>query len=262
MLQMVSDLKAEGEDLYRYLKTLDEAAWSGETPFNNWTVNQVVQHLHGTDLAAVKSIKDPEGFRQSVSEQALKTSVSATTEDARPEGLELFDQWWSHFGEMCELLGNSDPAQRVPWFGPDMGVKMFATARQMEIWSHAQDIYDLYQFKRTNTDRIKNVAVIGVRTFGWTFANRQMDVPPNTPYVKLEAPSGAIWEWNKPNDHNYIAGTAVDFCHVVTQGRNIGDVNLTLVGETSVLWMSIAQCFAGGPKDPPAAGKRTCPGYP
>jgi uncharacterized protein (TIGR03084 family) len=261
VLEMASDLMEEGEDLRRYLNTLDETQWALETPFNNWTVNQVVQHLHGTDVAAVRSIKDPDGFRQSVHEQALLTSVAAANRD-RPEGRELFDQWWSYFEEMCDLLSKSDPAQRVPWFGPDMGVKMFATARQMETWSHAQDIYDLFQFKRTNTDRIKNIAVIGVKTFGWTFANRQMDVPPNTPYIKLKAPSGATWEWNDPNDNNFVEGTAVDFCHVVTQGRNIEDVDLTVVGETATLWMSIAQCFAGGPKDPPAPGKRTCPGYP
>jgi len=261
VLQMVSDLREEGEDLHRYLKTLDEADWALETPFNNWTVNQVVQHLHGTDVAAVRSIKDPEGFRQSIQEQGQLTNVSGSTQD-RLEGLHLFDEWWSYFYEMCELLSKSDPSQRVPWFGPDMGVKMFATARQMETWSHAQDIYDLFQFKRTNTDRIKNIAVIGVKTFGWTFANRQMDVPQDVPYVKLEAPSGAIWEWNEPNVNNYVEGTAVDFCHVVTQGRNFDDVHLTVAGETASLWMSIAQCFAGGPKDPPAAGKRTCPGYP
>jgi uncharacterized protein (TIGR03084 family) len=261
VLEMVGDLMEEGEDLHRFLKALDSVAWTLETPFNNWTVNQVVQHLHGTDVAAVKSIKDPEGFRQSINEQALLTSVSVATDD-RPEGLELINRWWSYFAEMCDLLGKSDPSQRVPWFGPDMGVKMFATARQMETWSHAQDIYDLFQFKRTNTDRIKNIAVMGIKTFGWTYVNRQMAVPPDIPYVKLEAPSGETWDWNEPDVYNCVEGTAVDFCHVVTQGRSIDDVDLKVTGETATQWMSIAQCFAGGPKDPPAAGKRACPGYP
>ncbi len=261
MFQQVTDLKEEGEDLRRYLKTLDSASWSRRTPFNNWSVNQVVQHLHGTDRAAVRSIKDPEGFRQNLSEQGMLTNVSSAADEQRPEGRELFEQWWSYFEELCALLEDTDPSQRVPWFGPDMGVRMFATARQMETWSHAQDIYDLFQFKRTNTDRIKNVAVIGVRTFGWTFANRQMAVPKDIPFVKLEAPSGDLWEWNEPNDNNYVEGKAVEFCHVVTQGRNIADVHLTVVGRTAELWMSIAQCFAGGPKDPPAVGTRQCPDY-
>jgi len=53
-----------------------------------------------------------------------------------------------------------------------------------------------------------------------------------------------------------VEGSAVDFCHVVTQGRNIADVNLKVLGEVANKWMSIAQCFAGKPEDPPAPGLR------
>ncbi|MBT5442871.1 MAG: TIGR03084 family protein, partial [Gammaproteobacteria bacterium] len=58
-------------------------------------------------------------------------------------------------------------------------------------------------------------------------------------------------------DKNCVTGDAVEFCHVVTQGRNIADVNLDVVGEPATLWMNIAQCFAGPPEDPPAPGSRT-----
>ena len=53
-----------------------------------------------------------------------------------------------------------------------------------------------------------------------------------------------------------IEGSAVDFCHVVTQGRNVADTRLGVRGEVSTLWMSIAQCFAGGAVDPPKPGSR------
>jgi hypothetical protein len=43
----------------------------------------------------------------------------------------------------------------------------------------------------------------------------------------------------------------------VTQGRNIADTPLEVVGEIATRWMSIAQCFAGGPVDPPKPGERT-----
>jgi hypothetical protein len=71
------------------------------------------------------------------------------------------------------------------------------------------------------------------------------------------APSGEIWEWNEPSDSERITGDAVDFCRVVTQGRNIADTPLEVVGEIATRWMSIAQCFAGGPVDPPKPGERT-----
>jgi hypothetical protein len=53
-----------------------------------------------------------------------------------------------------------------------------------------------------------------------------------------------------------IEGPAVDFCHVVTQGRNINEVNLMVTGATAQQWMAIAQCFAGAPETPPEVGRR------
>ena len=103
----------------------------------------------------------------------------------------------------------------------------------------------------------RNVTVIGMKTFGWTFVNRGLEVPGPPPYVRLVAPSGAIWEWNEPSESEFVRGDAVDFCHVVTQGRSVTDTQLEVVGEISTRWMSIAQCFAGGPVDPPKPGERT-----
>ena len=138
-----------------------------------------------------------------------------------------------------------------------MGVRMFTTARQMETWAHAQDVYDLLGKRRRYNDRIENIAVIGVKTFGWTFANRRLEVPATVPYVRLVAPSGALWEWNEASESDRVCGTAVDLCHVVTQGRNVADTRLEVVGESAQRWMAIAQCFAGPPVDPPAPGTRT-----
>lgn len=257
MFPQVVDLKEEGEDFYAYLKTLTDDQWTVHTPFKNLTVNQVVQHLHGSDFAAVYSLKDPQGFRDTIAERAKDVDPMGGT----LKGAELMEMWWKYFSEMCELMGNLEPDARVPWFGPDMGIRMFTTARQMETWAHAQDIYDEFDDVRNNTDRIRNIVVLGVKTFGWTFVNRKMDVPADMPYVKLTAPSGELWEFGTPNDTDYVEGSAVEFAHVATQGRNIGDVHLKVVGETATLWMSIVQCFAGPAKDPPAVGIRNCKGY-
>ena len=64
------------------------------------------------------------------------------------------------------------------------------------------------------------------------------------------------WTFNDFSEDDFVEGSAVDFCHVVTQVRNIADVDLTVWGDVSEAWMSIAQCFAGPPEDPPAAGSR------
>ena len=111
--------------------------------------------------------------------------------------------------------------------------------------------------ERTHTDRLRHIAEIGVRTFGVDVrrtAGSRCPGPP--PYVRLVAPSGAIWEWNEPSETSRVTGSAVDFCRTVTQVRNVADTSLEVVGDVAQRWMAIAQCFAGGASDPPKPGTR------
>ena len=252
------DLRAEGAALHELLSTIGSEDWKRITPFKNYSVYDVVAHLHTTDHAATVALEKPDDFRNMVRERnpaiAITMAGAALADLSTGEG--LCEKWIQDLNGLCDLLDEVDPKLRVPWFGPDMSVKMFSSARQMETWSHGQDIYDLLHAPRTHTDRLKNIAQIGVRTFGWTYVNRGMDVPERPPYVRLTAPSGAIWEWNDPDEENCVKGDAVDFCRVVTQGRNVQDTKLETTGGTATEWMSIAQCFAGGPQDPPAPGQR------
>lgn len=251
-LQQVADLREEGTALYEFLKTLPDSAWSRETPFKDRTVDWVVQHLHDADRWAYHSITDPDGFRAWVRERTEgKVQPSPVF-----HGSDLREKWIAYFHDLCDRLDTVDPQLRAPWFGPDMGIRMMATARQMETWAHGQDIYDLMRVARGNTDRIKNICHIGVRTFGWTFINRNLPVPEPMPYIRLSAPSGATWEWNDQSTTDLVEGDAVQFAHVVTQGRNIHDVDLTVVGSAARQWMEIAQCFAGPPETPPKKGHR------
>ncbi len=249
-LQQVEDLRAEGDSLHEFLETLEDHHWEIQTPFKDRTVNWVVQHLHDADRWTVHSVTDPDGFRAWMKDRSLVKDPDVL------QGNELLQRWRSYFQDLCAALEAADPDTRAPWFGPDMGIRMMATARQMETWAHGQDIYDLLHVARTNTDRIQNICHIGVRTFGWTFVNRKLEIPNPIPYVRLESPSGAIWEWNEPSEHDYIKGAAVEFAHVVTQGRNIAEADLEVRGPSATAWMGIAQCFAGPPETPPVAGQR------
>ena len=58
-----------------------------------------------------------------------------------------------------------------------------------------------------------------------------------------------------PSASSSIVGTAEDFCLVVTQRRNVLDTGLSVQGEGASSWMDVAQCFAGAPTLPPAAGR-------
>jgi uncharacterized protein (TIGR03084 family) len=262
MLQESLDLRAEADELHAFLKTLSPGDWARPTGFLGWTPWDVVAHLHFFDRVSLLALTDLDAFAAKRKEliSAIASGVSGAEHTRRefPDvgAEELLARWIGTCHEMAELLGASDPRRRLPWFGPDMGVRMFTTARFMETWAHGQDVYDLMRVRRSYSDRIRHIAVLGVRTYGWTFANRGLEVPGDPPYVRLVAPSGAIWEWNEPSETSRITGTAVDFCHVVTQGRNVADTALEVVGDVATRWMAIAQCFAGGPADPPKPGER------
>jgi len=130
------------------------------------------------------------------------------------------------------------------------------TARQMETWAHGQEVFDVLGAERVDTDRIRNIAHLGVSTFGWTFINRGMVVPDPAPFVQLTGPSGVVWNWNTPQNDNMVQGQASDFAQVVTQVRNVAETGLNVTGQGAQDWMKLAQCFAGPPVDPPAPGQR------
>ena len=262
MLQEGLDLRAEADELHAFLQTLGEEDWRRPTAFMQWTPWDVVAHLHYFDHVSLSSLEGTEAFAAVRDEfiAAIRGGLGMA-EVARQElgalsPADLLARWQKTCHELATQLGESDPKRRLPWFGPDMSARMFTTARYMETWAHGQEVYDLMRTPRTSSDRIRNIAVIGMKTFGWTFANRGLEVPGAPPYVHLTAPSGATWEWNEPSETEKISGEAVDFCSVVTQVRSIADTSLEVVGEVATHWMSIAQCFAGGPVDPPRAGAR------
>ncbi len=151
MFPQAEDLREEGAELKKVLDQLSENDWTKKTPFKDWTVNHVVQHLHGSDKMAVLALKDADEFAAAKSEPAVVGKTMNPTE----EGSTLLDNWWAYLSEMCDLLAESDPKRRVPWFGPDMGIMMFTTARQMETWAHGQDIFDMFGQIRRNTARLK-----------------------------------------------------------------------------------------------------------
>lgn len=262
LLKQAVDLRDEADELHRLLSPLQDADWSRATRFKGWTINDIVGHLHVGDLMGYASATDEAAFHALRADIQAKREAGLTRlQDQRQrlgnlEGSALLARWRETLDKLTDTLGARAPDDRLKWAGPDMGVRMFTTARQMEIWSHGQAIYDMLGMVRPRSDRLENIAVIGVRTFGWTFGNRGEKPPGPAPYVRLDAPSGAVWQWNTPSTDNAVEGDAEEFCQVVAQTRNVADTGLKVTGEVARAWMAIAQCFAGPPETPPAPGTR------
>lgn len=259
-MEQAGDFVDESETLSAVLEELDAGHWDRATKFKQWTINDIIVHLHFWNRAADLSLSDPDRFAEKL-EQIPEIGVDSglrayENADIRERGPDLLAAWRALYRDMGRRWALLDPKTRVKWAGPDMSVRTSMTARQMETWAHGQAIFDLLGTQRVEHDRIRNIVVLGVNAFGWSFKVHGRDVPDTMPFVSLTAPSGALWTYGEADQDNRISGSAVEFAQVVTQTRNIADTALEVHGPVATLWMAEAQCFAGPPETPPAPGTR------
>lgn len=262
VFQQAIDFCEESNALAEILMPLAEQDFVQRTAFKDWSVHDVVAHLHMWNHGAVLSLNDADEFGDFWQWVTVRMGAGTSFVDLTNEWLDglknraLFEAWRDYYPQVAEQFAVADPKARVSWVGPDMSVRSSITARHMETWAHGQAIYDYLGHERVDKDRIKNIAHLGVSTFGWTFKNRGMPIPEAIPCVRLTAPSGEVWTWNDASGTGAVVGSATEFCQVVTQVRNICDTGLTVNGEVARRWMSMAQCFAGPPESPPPVGMR------
>jgi uncharacterized protein (TIGR03084 family) len=260
MLQQAIDFRDESDALHALLAPLSDADLARPTRFKGWTIDDIVGHLHFWNAAARRALLDEAGFVELLGRvmQGLKTGLRAFEdhENGGLKGRPLLAAWRDTYRDTADHFAATDPKRRLKWAGPDMSARSSITARLMETWAHGQAAYDLLGVDRVDADRIHNIAVLGVNTFGWTFANRGLPVPERAPHVRLSAPSGAVWIFNDATETERVEGSATEFCQVVAQTRNVADTQLRVVGSTAARWMAMAQCFAGPPHEPPSPGQR------
>ena len=169
MLQVSVDLREEVDELHSFLQKVKPEDWIRETGFMQWTTWDVVAHLHYFDLMSTLALEGEEAFAPARGEFIAAITKGRSNQEIARERFAALDaegllgKWRNSAHALAQALGQSDPKRRLAWFGPDMGVQMFTTARYMEVWAHGQEIYDLVGASRTDTDRIKNIATIGIK---------------------------------------------------------------------------------------------------
>ena len=266
MIKEASDFRKECDVLTQALEGVADETFTIVTQFKSWTIEDVISHLHMWNHAAALTLQSREAFQEFFAFVLKHLGAGEGHQQLQRawlkefhkgiSGQSLFDEWKAFYPQIAEQYHNADPNLRVAWAGPDMTTTAKIIARQMETWAHGQEVFDALGLDRSESDRIKNIADLGVRTYGWTFRNRDEEPPHPKPYVCLTAPSGAIWEWNDPQKDNIVRGDAIAFSQIVTQTRNIDDTDLEMVGDNAKAWMKVAQCFAGAPEMPPAKNVR------
>ncbi len=140
--------------------------------------------LAATDKAAwddvvVAAMEDPEGFVDAGAREIARLAPQA-----------LLARWGAAREELAHTLREYPAGERMPWFGPPMSPTSMATARFMETWAHALDVYDALGVSFEPTDRIRHVAHLGVRTRNFAFVTNDLEPPAEEFRVELIAPSG------------------------------------------------------------------------
>ncbi|MFZ9406180.1 MAG: maleylpyruvate isomerase family mycothiol-dependent enzyme [Burkholderiaceae bacterium] len=237
-LPQAFDFRDESRALHQLLAAQPESFFSRESLFKGWSANDVLQHLAYWNDMAGRQLTDVEGLVAVlgvIRKHPRGLRGHESDHFAGLTGTALLEHWRKGFEAVAELFSQADPKQRLKWSGPDMSARSSMTARLMETWAHGQALYDLLGVVRQDQDRLQNIVVLGINTYGsrWTFGD------PGS--IEL---SGRI------------EGPATAFCQVVTQTRHFTDVDLRIEGAHATAWMSQAQCFAGPPHDPPAPGTR------
>jgi len=261
--ELLADLVAEHDELDEIVSRLSAESWDLPTPAEDWSVRDQLSHLAFFDEAASWALDEPGRFAQTA--RALLDTGPDPMEAHLRRGRELDPpellSWWRSARAALVHSARSRPGDsRVPWFGPDMSLRSFVSARLMETWAHGQDVADALHIVRRPTDRLRHVAHIGVRTRNFSYVLRGLEVPEEPVRVELVAPSGESWVWDEspagPDGRaardSSVSGTALDFCLVVTQRRHLGDTRLRASGAPAREWLEIAQAFAG----PPGGGRR------
>jgi uncharacterized protein (TIGR03084 family) len=253
--EVVDDLEAEQAALESALLRMPADAWDRPTHAPGWMVRDQVAHLAVFDEQATIAIVDAGAFRESLKVRAdPKYNFEAEyLARGRAMGHEQLLEWWRLESAALIAAGRAMAGEaRLPWYGPDMSSVSFMTARLMETWSHGLDVIDVAGVDRPDTDRLRHVAFLGVRTRSFSYINRGLQPNTEPVLVELLAPSGVTWKFGEGGTENVIRGTATDFCRVVTQRRHLGDTALEVVGPAANEWMQLAQAFAG----PPGRGRQ------
>lgn len=248
MESICADLRAEHADLDRIVGGLDDKGWSTATPAEGWSVQDQIAHLAFFDDAARTAVTDPDAFAAIVDE-GLNDPQFVDRTVLRGRGMAPAEvlAWWRSARDACAAAFEKlDPSTRVPWFGPAMGARSFATARLMETWAHGQDVADAVGVERAPTDRLRHVCHIGVRALPFSFTVHGLPVPDAPVRVELVGPAGDGWTWGDEDAADVVRGPALDFALVVTQRRHRDDTGVTASGPVAEQWLSVAQAFAGG----------------
>ncbi|MCV7154902.1 TIGR03084 family metal-binding protein [Mycolicibacterium pyrenivorans] len=247
---LLRDLKHETDRLVENLGRLTSGDWDLATPAAGWSVKDQITHLAFFDDATLLALRNPYEFRVQADAHIADGMDFPDRLAAQYRSLsaETVLNWFTDSRhELLDAYAGDEPKRRLPWYGPEMSMASSATARLMETWAHAQDIYDALGLEHPLNPGLRSIAHLGVVTFGFSHKLHGREIPSEPVHIALDAPGGGQWTWGPHGAANRVSGPAESFVLVVTQRRHWTETDLVVEGPVAQSWLELAQAFAGAP---------------
>ena len=176
--QLIDDLVAEQQYLDAQLADLPDDLWQNDTPCRGWMVRDVIAHLAEVDESAT-SVATGAAQTMSGGERSDDGTRSALQDSSRHMTRTQLVDWWRAARDRMEVaLRARDGRDRLPWAGPPMSARSFATARLMECWSHGLDALDGAGIEPVHSDRLQHIAHLGYITRQFAYQTRGQEPNP------------------------------------------------------------------------------------
>src|ERR1700690_1698938 len=121
MLAQAADFRTEVDELHGRLVTLGNADWNRATLFKQWTINDIVQHLHDGDLMAAASVSGPEHFatfraeRQALLDRGMNRLQATRHRFGDLSGTSLRERWYAQAVDLSRQLSALPLDTRLKW---------------------------------------------------------------------------------------------------------------------------------------------------
>lgn len=260
---LIRDLESEHEKLDSEVASLEADAFEKKTLAEGWTVGDQLSHLAYFDAAAVLALSAPAAFaehKKGLMEGGLTAHPDvALGRNESPD--RLLSDWRKGRRDLIGALEAADEKERLPWYGPDMGLVSFVTARLMETWAHGQDVRDGLGLPPAVSERLRHVCHLGYAARSYAYLVHGLPRPEVPVRLEATAPDGSLWSFGPEEADQAIRGSALGVALVFTQRRHPEDTDVVPEGDSATEWLGIAQAFAGpaGTGRPPGLGMPVAP---
>jgi uncharacterized protein (TIGR03084 family) len=250
MREIVGLLEEQQNELAGLVTDLDDEGWRQPSACAGWSISDVILHLAQSNEMATGSTR---GELDAVLGRLLDGAPPATNVDEGAEVMvvnergrppaEVHERWQRSCSYLREGLLAHEPGDRLQWVAGDVAARTLATTRLAETWIHAGDVAVGLDVELEPTDRLWHIARLAWRTIPYAF--QRAGAEPSGPVAfRLEAPSGAAWDFGDDDAPTVISGSGHELCQVAAQRRSAADTALTGTGPDADRVLELVRTFA------------------